>query len=88
MPSPLAPTPLLDNTHLTAESGRYVAHVAVPCRDVLEAADWYSPVIGAGPVRISEGRVTLSVGGISKWSATSTQSAWICRDSRLLATSF
>lgn len=55
---------LLDNTRLTPTSARYVAHVAVPCRDIAEAADWYSSVVGAEPVRILEDRVTLSVGGV------------------------
>lgn len=56
--------PLLDNTPLTPANGLYVAHVAVPCRDVAEAADWYTDVIGAKPVRVLEDRVTLNVGGV------------------------
>ena len=53
---------LLDNTPVTA--GRYIAHVAVPCRDLAEAARWYSEVLGAKPVRILKDRVTFSVGGV------------------------
>jgi extradiol dioxygenase family protein len=53
---------LLDNTPLTA--GRYIAHVAVPCRDLAEAARWYSDVLGAKPVRILKDRVTFSFGGV------------------------
>ena len=55
---------LLDNTRVTAASGRYIAHVAVPCRDIKEATDWYRYVVGAEPVRILEDRVTLSVAGV------------------------
>jgi extradiol dioxygenase family protein len=54
--------PLLDNTHVTA--GRYIAHIAVPCRALDEAARWYSEVLGAEPVRILKDRVTFSFGGI------------------------
>jgi hypothetical protein len=53
---------LLDNTPVTA--GRYIAHVAVPCRDLAEAARWYSDVLGAQPVRILKDRVTFSFGGV------------------------
>ena len=53
---------LLDNTQVTAE--RYIAHVAVPCRDLDETARWYSEVLGAQPVRILDDRVTFSFGGI------------------------
>jgi uncharacterized protein len=56
------PTPnLLDNTHVA--EGKYIAHIAVPCRDVDEAARWYAEVLGAEPVRILKDRVTFSVGG-------------------------
>jgi extradiol dioxygenase family protein len=53
---------LLDNTHVTA--GRYIAHVAVPCRALDEAARWYAEVLGAQPVRVLKDRVTFSFGGI------------------------
>lgn len=53
---------LLDNTPITA--GRYIAHVAVPCRDLKETARWYSEVLGARPVRILKDRVTFSFGGV------------------------
>jgi extradiol dioxygenase family protein len=53
---------LLDNTHVTV--GRYIAHVAVPCRALDEAARWYAEVLGAQPVRILKDRVTFSFGGI------------------------
>ena len=53
---------LLDNTHVTA--GRYIAHIAVPCRALEEAARWYSEVLGAQPVRILKDRVTFSFGGV------------------------
>ena len=53
---------LLDNTPITA--GRYIAHVAVPCRDLAEAARWYAEVLGAQPVRILKDRVTFSFGGV------------------------
>jgi uncharacterized protein len=53
---------LLDNTPATA--GRYIAHVAVPCRDLDEAARWYAEVLGAQPVRILKDRVTFSFGGV------------------------
>ena len=53
---------LLDNTPVTA--GRYIAHVAVPCRDLEEAAGWYAEVLGAQPVRILKDRVTFSFGGV------------------------
>lgn len=64
MTSPTFASVLLDNNRITASTGRYIAHVAVPCRNVAEAADRYSTVIGAEPVRILEDRVTLSVGGV------------------------
>jgi uncharacterized protein len=53
---------LLDNTPVTA--GGYIAHVAVPCRDLGEAASWYAKVLGAQPVRILKDRVTFSFGGV------------------------
>ena len=53
---------LLDNAPVTA--GRYIAHVAVPCRDLDEAARWYAQVLGAQPVRILKDRVTFSFGGV------------------------
>ena len=53
---------LLDNTQIT--TGQYIAHVAVPCRDLQEAARWYSEVLGAQPVRILNDRVTFSFGGV------------------------
>jgi uncharacterized protein len=53
---------LLDNTPLMA--GRYIAHVAVPCRDLNEAARWYAEVLGAQPVRMLKDRVTFSFGGV------------------------
>jgi uncharacterized protein len=53
---------LLDNTPVTA--GRYIAHVAVPCRDLEEARRWYSDVLGAQPVRVLKDRVTFSFGGV------------------------
>lgn len=53
---------LLDNTPVT--TGLYIAHVAVPCRDLDEAARWYSQVLGAEPVRILDDRVTFSFGGV------------------------
>jgi CheY-like chemotaxis protein len=37
----------LDNTPVT--TGLYIAHVAVPCRDLEEAARWYAEVLGAQP---------------------------------------
>lgn len=56
---------LLDNTQITDRSiGRYIAHVAIPCRDLDEAEKWYSEVIGAQPVRKLKDRVTFSVGGV------------------------
>lgn len=56
------PTPgLLDNTQVT--TGRYIAHIAVPCRDLQETARWYADVLGAQPVRILHDRVTFSFGG-------------------------
>ena len=53
---------LLDNTPIT--EGRYIAHIAVPCRDLDEAARWYGDVLGAQPVRILKDRVTFSFGGV------------------------
>jgi extradiol dioxygenase family protein len=53
---------LLDNTPVT--QGLYIAHVAVPCRDLDEAAWWYSEVLGARPVRTLKDRVTFSFGGV------------------------
>src|SRR5687767_3199498 len=53
---------LLDNTQVTA--GRYIAHIAVPCRALDEAARWYAEVLGAQPVRILKDRVTFSFGGV------------------------
>ena len=53
---------LLDNT--PAISGRYIAHVAVPCRDLGEAARWYAEVLGVQPVRVLKDRVTFSFGGV------------------------
>jgi uncharacterized protein len=62
-----APTPaeeLLDNTQVV--TGRYIAHIAVPCRDIDEAARWYAEVLGAKPVRILKDRVTFSFGGVAQ----------------------
>src|SRR5215213_554514 len=53
---------LLDNTQVVA--GRYIAHIAVPCRALEEAARWYAEVLGAQPVRILKDRVTFSFGGV------------------------
>jgi uncharacterized protein len=53
---------LLDNTPIS--TGRYIAHVAVPCRDLEEAARWYEEVLGARPVRMLKDRVTFSFGGV------------------------
>jgi len=53
---------LLDNAPIT--TGRYIAHVAVPCRDLAEAARWYAEVLGAQPVRTLKDRVTFSFGGV------------------------
>jgi uncharacterized protein len=60
--APRPPEHLLDNTQIT--EGRYVAHVAVPCRNLEEAARWYAEVLGAQPVRILKDRVTFSFGGV------------------------
>lgn len=57
-----SPAGLLDNTPIT--TGRYIAHVAVPCRNLEEAARWYAEVLGAQPVRILKDRVTFSFGGV------------------------
>jgi extradiol dioxygenase family protein len=62
-----APRPregLLDNTPVSAQTGRYIAHVAVPCRNLEEAARWYAEILGAQPVRILKDRVTFSFGGV------------------------
>jgi extradiol dioxygenase family protein len=53
---------LLDNRQIT--EGLYIAHIAVPCRDLEEAARWYAEVLGAQPVRILRDRVTFSFGGV------------------------
>jgi extradiol dioxygenase family protein len=53
---------LLDNAPITA--GRYIAHVAVPCRNLEETARWYADVLGAQPVRMLKDRVTFSFGGV------------------------
>ena len=53
---------LLDNSPVT--TGRYIAHIAVPCRDLEEAARWYAEVLGARPARILKDRVTFSFGGV------------------------
>jgi extradiol dioxygenase family protein len=53
---------LLDNTPVSA--GLYIAHVAVPCRNLEEAARWYAEILGAQPVRILTDRVTFSFGGV------------------------
>src|SRR4026209_2635712 len=52
---------LLDNTQVKIG---YIAHVAVPCRDLEETARWYADVLGAQPVRILKDRVTFSFGGV------------------------
>lgn len=58
-------TALLDNTQITHRAmGRYIAHVAIPCRNLDEAEQWYSEVVGARPVRKLKDRVTFSVGGV------------------------
>jgi uncharacterized protein len=56
------PAGLLDNTQIS--TGRYIAHVAIGCNNVEEAARWYSDVLGAQPVRILDDRVTFSFGGV------------------------
>jgi extradiol dioxygenase family protein len=53
---------LLDNA--ASNAVRYIAHIAVPCRDLDEAARWYSEVLGAQPVRKLHDRVTFSFGGV------------------------
>ena len=53
---------LLDNTPLT--TGRYIAHIAIPCRDLAETARWYAEILGAQPVRMLKDRVTFSFGGV------------------------
>jgi len=53
---------LLDNTPIT--TGRYIAHIAVPCRDLEEAARWYAEVLGHSPCVSSRTRVTFSFGGV------------------------
>jgi len=60
--APAAEALLLDNSPVTA--GRYIAHVAIPCRDLDEAARWYAEVLGAQPVRRLKDRVTFSFGGV------------------------
>lgn len=57
---------MLDNTGVSAESraGRYIAHIAVGCRNVDEAARWYAEVLGLQPVRVLDDRVTFSFGGV------------------------
>jgi hypothetical protein len=52
----------LDNSPVT--TGLYIAHVAVPCCDLEEAARWYAEVLGAQPVRKLKDRVTFSFGGV------------------------
>ena len=52
---------LMDNTQVKVG---YIAHVAVPCRDLEETARWYAEVLGAQPVRILKDRVTFSFGGV------------------------
>ena len=52
---------LLDNSRVTAG---YIAHLAVPCRNLAETARWYAEVLGAQPVRILKDRVTFSFGGV------------------------
>ena len=65
MKTPIPPAGLLDNTQIaTAAQGRYIAHAAVGCNNVNEAALWYAQVLGAQPVRILDDRVTFSVGGV------------------------
>ena len=56
------PEGLLDNTPIT--TGRYIAHVAIPCRDLAQTAAWYAEVLGVQPVRILKDRVTFSFGGV------------------------
>src|SRR5687768_12201103 len=53
---------LLDTRQVT-EAG-YIAHVAVPCRNLEESARWYSEVLGARAVRTLKDRVTFSFGGV------------------------
>jgi extradiol dioxygenase family protein len=55
-------TGLLDNTPITA--GRYIAHVAIPCRNLEDTARWYAQVLGAQPVRMLKDRVTFCFGGV------------------------
>ncbi len=59
---PRPPEGLLDNTPRAA--ALYIGHVAVPCRNLEEAARWYAEVLGAQPVRILKDRVTFSFGGV------------------------
>ncbi len=62
-PADFAPVAgLLNNTQIT--TGQYIAHIAVPCRDLEGTARWYSQVLGAQPVRILDDRVTFSFGGV------------------------
>ena len=63
--TPAPPPGLLDNTQIkTTAQSRYIAHAAVGCNNVGEAALWYAQVLGAQPVRILDDRVTFSVGGV------------------------
>ena len=63
-PEDFTPTAsLMDNTQITSGSG-YIAHIAVPCRDLEETARWYTQVLGVQPVRILDDRVTFSFGGV------------------------
>lgn len=58
------PEGLLDNTQTTVDTGRYIAHIAIPCVNLDEAARWYTRVLGLQPVRILDDRVTFSFGGV------------------------
>lgn len=53
---------MLNNTRLPND--RYIAHVAIPCRNLQEAATWYTTVIRAEHAREYADRVTFSVGGV------------------------
>lgn len=65
-PADFAPVEgLLDNTQIT--TGQYIAHIAVPCRDLEETARWYSEVLGAQPVRILDDRVTSVLAASCSW---------------------
>jgi len=61
---------LLDNTPIIA--GRYIAHIAIPCRELEETARWYAQVLGAQPVRILKDRVTSASAACYSWSVTSS----------------